>query len=80
MSNNNLNIPGGSTVDILLETSTSFMAQNTSDFKIGFKLKASADDVSGGELGPGEVMKFAESITVWTLNKANASPDILVLL
>ncbi len=28
MSNNNLNIPGGSTVDVLLETSTSFISAN----------------------------------------------------
>ena len=77
MNNINLKIPGGSTVDILLDGSTSFIVQNTSNSKLGFKLKTSLEDVAGGEIKPGEPLKFADSIVVWTTDKANASVYVL---
>lgn len=77
MSDNNLDIPGGSKQDISLGESTSFIVQNTSNSKLGFKLKTSGEEVEGGEIDPGQATKFASSIMIWTTDKANASVYIL---
>lgn len=72
MSNSNPMIKGNEELDILLNGSTGLIIQNLSDSEIGFKLKGSGEDVSGGLLLPKKAMKFESDIVVWTLNKSNA--------
>ncbi len=51
--------------------------QIISDSKIGFRLKNSPVDIEGGVISQNDPVKFAESITVWTLDKTDAVIYIL---
>lgn len=77
MTNNNLEIKNGETIEILLGTSTGFLVQNLSEGDIGFKLKNSDEDVIGGILESKKTVKLAADTLFWSLNKANGMLYIL---
>lgn len=71
-TNQNITLTGNTKQSVLLETSTSFIVQNTSDSLLRFKIKDS-DIQSGGVIKPFEKVEFNYDIEIWANSTNNKS-------